>query len=484
MYKVNILNQGLIPPFGEGPIMNQWITEEMYCRLMLQKYNVVRDYEPTDLKILKGRGKTLLEEGKTLQLNGIYLSLDAKPNDIQWSSSDEKVVTVDQNGLVKATDKLDKAVAFAFIKAAIGTDKTVTDQLLVEVRQPKFMLKPVLSVEPEEDGEIRVLPNARFSVTAKITPSLNDGAPAEYNKQDEMAAYVSNPSIVQAIKNTDTDGMFQFLSKGLLGSSKVRIYSTNFPEVFHDFTISVVHDLSKKEYTDTPEVLPSSITIEPAVINVTKNNAVTFAVNVLPKNATHRQYHVSLLPNNEGQLIGSITNNRFLGLNAGSSNAIISTNARDANGKPLATVTLPITVFDSIELQKHNDNSQFPPADNASANGDGNKGSDAAQPDVHPAPSDQTSQASSASSSASQASSSAAESQASQASSSVSQESQASSASSSASQASQASQASMAQPSSSEATSPVSSDDKSSNTAAQGANSENSSATPATDPSK
>ena len=135
-----------------------------------------------------------------------FISYEAVPWDavdwrIVWSSSDESVVTVDQNGMVRAVDGcLDGAdtVRATVTAYLVGSGKSVSLDVVVYDGQSISIPKPEsITVEPEmtmEVGEHR-----QVSYTAEPVPNtLNTHFDLEFRSEDESIAEVSALGVVTA----------------------------------------------------------------------------------------------------------------------------------------------------------------------------------------------------------------------------------------------------------------------------------------------
>ena len=354
---------------------------------------------------------------------------------IEYKSSNEYAATVDEDGLVTAADDIGKNSAYTLITVLVKQEKASTKvagqaegdegedggdeedptpeptpeptdevvasrTVLVNVVKPAAERTYKLSRKNVDDNPMFLGKLARFSENINLTGSMFAEFPAELpadimgdpEAHPEIGLNIGNPSIVKTVKNP-ADGQYTFELTGVLGSTSLTFYVKDKPTVNVKFTVVACEDpaQSKKayEYADNPanaHVKVTGLEVEPKTITVGTNQGQSFAVKILPENATNKHFKARLLPTKQNIQIGNTTNSTFFGTRAGESKLILTSDEKDDKGLPLAKAEIAVKVTDSFD-QTANGSSSVP--DNADAIG-GNEetGKPASGPVQDPAPDD------------------------------------------------------------------------------------------------
>lgn len=104
-----------------------------YHKIEFDKLTKTTEYKKPDVRVteLKINTKKIeIEEKTSFKLNAIVLPNNATNKDVKWTSSDEKVATVDGKGLVKAIGAGEAVVT----AKALGGNKTITCNVIVTER--------------------------------------------------------------------------------------------------------------------------------------------------------------------------------------------------------------------------------------------------------------------------------------------------------------------------------------------------------------
>ena len=126
------------------------------------------------------------QPGTTLQLTANILPENATHKELSWESSDEKIATVDQNGLVK----LGNEYGSALITAKSGNGKTGTCEVVVLGNEP-ILLPSVISLEKNQTQDIKILlPEALKNETVKWSSKNPQVAQVTVSAQSTKAATV------------------------------------------------------------------------------------------------------------------------------------------------------------------------------------------------------------------------------------------------------------------------------------------------------
>ncbi|CZT56923.1 Beta-L-arabinobiosidase precursor [Eubacteriaceae bacterium CHKCI005] len=131
--------------------------------------------------------ETRLEAGQTTQLTATVTPADA--GTIVWSSSDETVATVDENGMVTALK-----AGEATITASLDTDPSIQSSCIVTV-EDKPVIIPEIKVDP---SETQLEAGQTTQLTATVTPA--DAGTIVWRSSDETVATVDENGMVTALK--------------------------------------------------------------------------------------------------------------------------------------------------------------------------------------------------------------------------------------------------------------------------------------------
>lgn len=148
-----------------------------------------------------------LREGASLQLNSVWEPTNAL-KDIEWSSSDTMVVTVDENGIVTARGVLGQTAIITATSKVIDSISATCEVSIVE-----WYAIPVeaIAITPETDT---IAEGANLSLTATIFPigaddqgltwSSSDDQIATVDQEGNIKALASGTVVIKATSVTDT----------------------------------------------------------------------------------------------------------------------------------------------------------------------------------------------------------------------------------------------------------------------------------------
>ena len=150
--------------------------------------------------------KADLEVGGTLQLNATVKPEGATHPDLDWSSSDESVATVDGSGEVKAVAD---GTAIITVKSTDGTNKSATCKVTVAKSVP------VESVTlDKETADLKV--GGTLQLNATVSPKGATHPDLDWSSSDESVATVDGAGIVTAV----ADGTATITVKSTDGTGK------------------------------------------------------------------------------------------------------------------------------------------------------------------------------------------------------------------------------------------------------------------------
>ena len=254
-----------------------------------------------------------LDQEETFQLVATVYPLEADNKSVAWTSSDESIATVDENGLVTA---IDTGLAVVTVSALDGSGETAECNVSVRSRDAE-------SISLNED-ELDLKTGEAFQLTATVLPEDADDRSVKWKSDNPAVAKVDDSGYVQAISPgtavitaTNSGGIY------LLSAS---------------CTVTV---------TD-PIKLVESITLDSTDLTLTVNRTVLISASVQPMDATNREVEWTSSDENV-----AIVNENGLMMAVGIGEADITASAVDGSGvSATCHVTVVPTVARSISLDK------------------------------------------------------------------------------------------------------------------------------------
>ena len=145
---------------------------------------------PAELAIVKGETAQLeIEYGAEGNASAEALEKAAAELTLEWTSSDEAVATVDENGLVTAVE-----AGTADITVSVpDTELTSTCKVTVTV--------PVEGVQAPDEMQLTINGTASKEIGAKLVPEDASGVKLVYESSDENIATVDENGVVTAVAN-------------------------------------------------------------------------------------------------------------------------------------------------------------------------------------------------------------------------------------------------------------------------------------------
>lgn len=145
---------------------------------------------PAELAIVKGETAQLeIEYGAEGNASAEALEKAAAELTLEWTSSDEAVATVDENGLVTAVE-----AGTADITVSVpDTELTSTCKVTVTV--------PVEGIQAPDEMQLTINGTASKEIGAKLVPEDATGVKLVYESSDENIATVDETGVVTAVAN-------------------------------------------------------------------------------------------------------------------------------------------------------------------------------------------------------------------------------------------------------------------------------------------
>lgn len=260
------------------------------------------------------RTEAAINEGETLQ-TALTREGAAEGGELTYMSSDQKVATVDENGLVTAVRK-GRAVITAIVKA--DNKKTYKAQIRVTV------LKPVTSVTVDTDKLPVYAPTDE-----KVAPYLTARENAEENELPVLLLPVKRRyQLIAAVEPKEAssrivtftgsdDAVFTVVKNAVTGVAPgegiLTVASESNPEVTTRFRVLVVQPVTR-------------VMIETSEPSVTAGGQITATAKIEPENATIK----SVIWSGDGKFISVDENGTVTGLKHGNGR-LIATSADGSN---------------------------------------------------------------------------------------------------------------------------------------------------------
>lgn len=143
----------------------------------------------TKVTVTAEGGANELLEDKTLQLTAAILPENATDKSVTWTSDNEAVATVDENGLVTA-------VAEGEAKITATSVNNMTGTYSVKVSKPVQAAEVIVTAEGDVD---RIQSNATLQLTAQVLPENTSDKTVIWTSDKETVATVDDNGLVKAV---------------------------------------------------------------------------------------------------------------------------------------------------------------------------------------------------------------------------------------------------------------------------------------------
>ena len=251
-----------------------------------------------------------LTRGEILQLAATVVPEDARNQRVKWTSSDEKIATVDANGKVTAVGVGEATITAT---AADGSGATATCKVTI-----KAILAKSITLNKEE---VSIRRTDTFQLTATVLPETADNRVVTWTSSDEKVATI------------DTDGKVTAVG---VGEATITATATDGSEVSATCKVTV-----------TP-ILTESISLNKKELTIEKTDSVQLVATVLPETADDRT--VTWTSSDE-EIVAVSADGWVKALKAGA--ATVTATANDSS-KKMATCAVKVTpkLAEEISLNK------------------------------------------------------------------------------------------------------------------------------------
>lgn len=249
------------------------------------------------------------KEGEQIQINATILPEDATNKALTWSSSDESVAIVDDNGLVSLLKE-----GTAIITASATDESGVAATCNISVLKPLVFVSSISlnasSAEGKEGDQIQI--------NATILPEGATNKTIKWESSDETVATVDDNGLVSLLKE---------------GTTTITASATDGSEVTAACNISVLK----------PEVLVSSILLNPLAAEGEEGEKIQINAEVLPEDATNK----TISWGSSDENVASVDGTGLISL-LKKGTAIITASATDESGVS-AECAVVVTEYSGIE---------------------------------------------------------------------------------------------------------------------------------------
>ncbi len=249
-----------------------------------------------------------LKEGGTAQLTASVLPKNATNKSVTWSSSDENVATVDDNGLVTA-----EATGTAIITATANDGSGITSSCSVTV-SPRTIL--VSSVELSQ-MELSLDEGETAQLTASVLPDNATDKSVTWSSSDENVATVDDNGLVAAV---------------VAGTAIITATANDGSGITSSCSVTV----------SPRTILVSSVELSQMELSLDEGETAQLTASVLPDNATDK----SVTWSSSDENVATVDDNGLVAAVAAGT-ATITTTANDGSGVSAScavTVSVPVVV--------------------------------------------------------------------------------------------------------------------------------------------
>lgn len=181
----NVTDNGVVISTGYGTATILAIATDGMIPATCTVYVEKEDIQIVQVKLNKN--EAIIDKGATLQLSASILPEDATNKELVWSSSDNRIVTVDNAGVVNAKNK---GVAYVKVSSADGNAK---DSCRITVRQP--VNEVIVSPDVATINGI----GRTIQLTAQVLPEDADDRSVTWTSSNEDVCMVSSRGNVVAL---------------------------------------------------------------------------------------------------------------------------------------------------------------------------------------------------------------------------------------------------------------------------------------------
>lgn len=175
---------------------------------------------------------TFTEIGATIGITATVYPDTAYEKTLEWSSSDEAVARVDENGNVTSAGK---GTCYIFATSTDGTDVYDYCKIKVEIQEPEEP-EPDVPVEPEEPAVIEVTGVSVIPDNLTLAPEGESTLQAEVTPSDATDKGIQWSSSDTGIASVDENGKVTAISEG---ECTIYATSTSKPEIKGECAVTV-----------------------------------------------------------------------------------------------------------------------------------------------------------------------------------------------------------------------------------------------------
>lgn len=214
---VTVSDEGIITGIKVGSAMISCYAEDMGPDHLITCMVYVTD------ALVIANGLTVLPEsatlevGQTLQMDAVFDPDNTTDQSIRWSSSDESIITINEDGLVTGVAVGQATITAIYYNTPDGTPWVRYAKIVVE---PATVVATGFEVTPDS-ANIKV--RETFRITPVFTPENTTDKTVEYQSTDESVATVDENGVVRGVGAGDALIQCQAISGGFIDACAVHV---------------------------------------------------------------------------------------------------------------------------------------------------------------------------------------------------------------------------------------------------------------------
>ncbi len=169
---------------GETTITILTLEEKEYsCNI------TVKNVEPTDIILKNAEPDKRIEVGDSIKIETSWKPLNTTIKEVKWSSSDNKIITVEDDG--------------SFTAVGVGSTELIAEHESGVTSNITIVVEPTLvtgiEITTDQNYEEKFYPGNKFTITAFVLPENATDKALVYTSSDENIAKVSDKGVVTAV---------------------------------------------------------------------------------------------------------------------------------------------------------------------------------------------------------------------------------------------------------------------------------------------
>ena len=214
---VTVSDEGIITGIKVGSAMISCYAEDMGPDHLITCMVYVTDALVIANNLTVLPESATMEVGQTLQMDAVFDPDNTTDQSIRWSSSDESIITITEDGLVTAVAVGQATITAIYYNTPDGTPWVRYAKIVVE---PATVIATGFEVTPDS-ANIKV--RETFQITPVFTPENTTDKTVEYQSTDESVAVVDENGVVRGVGAGDALIQCQAISGGFIDACAVHV---------------------------------------------------------------------------------------------------------------------------------------------------------------------------------------------------------------------------------------------------------------------